>query len=205
MDSNISGIPDEASCRELMDRYSMLPNIVRHSYRVCQIALFVARGLNRQGAMLNQELIIAGSLLHDITKTRNLHTKENHSETGRDLLIGLGMPEVADIVARHVRLGLDNRDENSIGQISEAHIVNYSDKRVMHETVVSLEDRMEDLIVRYAKTPEARERIGALRELTFRLEDQIFGWLDFPPSTLDLFNTIDVFDIAYVPQDLSIP
>ena len=177
MDQGILEIPDEALCRQLMNRYSMLPNIVRHSYRVCQIACLLARELNRQGALLNYQLIVAASLLHDITKTRSLETKENHSETGRNLLLGLGCPKVADIVARHVRLGLDNDEEGSINTISEAHIVNYSDKRVRHDQVVTVQERFEDLKARYARTPAhlvlMRERLAVYLDLERRIFDHI--------------------------------
>ena len=38
-------------------------------------------------------------------------------------------------------------------------MVNYADKRVLHETVVTLEERFADLKVRYGRTPEALARI----------------------------------------------
>ena len=62
-----------------MDRYSMLPNIVEHSYRVCQVASFLGKALSGPGKGLDPALIVASSLLHDITKTRSLKTKEQHA------------------------------------------------------------------------------------------------------------------------------
>lgn len=182
-------IPDETQCRELMRRYEMLPNIVEHSYRVCQLALFLASVLNRNGASLDLELVRAGSLLHDITKTRSLATDERHAESGRELLRGLGYPEVAEIVGGHV-----NPEEGDPSfPISETDIVNYADKRVMHTQVVSLQERFEDLEKRYGKTPEALRRLGRMRQAVLALEKRIFSHLEIDPDLLAEFNRLSPF------------
>jgi uncharacterized protein len=191
-------IPDEAGCRELMTRYSMLPNILEHSYRVCQLACFLARALNRIGGNLNPELISAASLLHDITKTRSLRTRENHADSARDLLRELGCPEVAEIVGRHIRV---DPCEASL-PLCDAHIVNYADKRVRHTLVVSLKDRFEDLAVRYGVSPGSQERIEKLKEGVFMLETRIFQGLCFRPGDLESFNALPVFDLNTVPPPL---
>jgi uncharacterized protein len=188
-------IPDETQCRELMRRYEMLPNIVEHSYRVCQLALFLASALNRNGASLDLELVRAGSLLHDITKTRSLGTEERHAESGRDLLRGLGYPEVAEIVGGHV----NPEEGDPTSPISETDIVNYADKRVMHSQVVSLKERFEDLEKRYGKTPEARKRLGRMRQAVLALEKRIFSRLGIDPGLLEGFNRLSVYAPACLP------
>ena len=64
----------------------MLPHIVRHSQIVTDVALLIAHELNSVGEHLDVALVEAGALLHDITKTVSIQTKENHAKTGGELL-----------------------------------------------------------------------------------------------------------------------
>ena len=194
----MSNIPDESRCRHLMTHYAMLPNIVEHSFRVCQVATFIARMLNGHGRSLHEELIKAASLLHDITKTRGIRTKENHAETGGALLASLGYPEVAEIAYGHVQI-----EEVQLARpLAELHVVNYSDKRVMHDRVVSLHARFDDIFVRYGSRPGAEPRLKAMYERAIALEKQIFARLDFTPTLLDDFNELPASDLTTVPKAL---
>ncbi len=186
---NASNVPDEQKCKELMQRYNMLPHIVEHSYRVCQIAVFLASTLYRNGTHVNIALVRAGSLLHDITKTQSLVTNEPHAQSGRELLRALGYPEVAEIVGSHV-----TTEEGDVRlPISEADIVNYADKRVLHVRVVSLEERFKDLKDRYGKTPEALNRLEAMERAVTKLEKRIFSILAFNPEFLTAFNHLSPY------------
>ena len=64
------------------------------------------------------------------------------------------LSEIADIVGEHVRL--KNYELN--GSYSEKEIVFYSDKRVNHDRIVSLEDRLAYILERYGKDNEERCR-----------------------------------------------
>ncbi len=195
----MKNIPDESMCRRLMDRYSMLPNIVEHSYRVCQVATFLAKAVSHPENGLDPALIVAASLLHDITKTRSLKTREKHAGTGGELLEDLGYPQVAEVVRGHVQI----KEGDDLGSISEVHIINYADKRVRHETVVSLEERFVDLMDRYGKTSEVRIRLGRMREKAFEIEENLFRRIDLTPDDLQAFNTLSPFDLDSVPSQLS--
>jgi len=182
-----------------MERYAMLPNIVEHSYRVCQLASFLGRAVNRSGGDLDVGLLVASSLLHDITKTRSLQTRENHAETARDLMRDLGYPEVAEIVGRHIRVEPWELAE----PLSNAQVVNYADKRVCHTHVVSLAERFRDLALRYGVTPASRERLGRLEQGVFRLEARIFASLRIAPGDLEAFNDLPVHDLQSIPARLN--
>ncbi len=194
----MKNIPDESTCRQLMDRYSMLPNIVEHSYRVCQVASFLGKALSGPENCLDPALIVASSLLHDITKTRSLKTKEMHAGTGGRLLEDLGYPQVAEVVRAHVRLS----GGDTLDPLREVHIINYADKRVRHDTVVSLEERFIDLVERYGVTPERRVRIEQMREDTLELEGNIFRRIDSTPDDLEAFNALSPFDLETLPPQL---
>lgn len=195
----MNNIPDVTRCRQLMDRYSMLPNIIEHSYRVCQVAAFLGRALSVTEDGLDPALIVASSLLHDITKTRSLKTKENHAVTGGRLLEDLGYPQVAEVVRAHVWLTGDE----ALGPLHEIHIINYADKRVRHNTVVSLEERFVDLMERYGGTPERRLRLEQMRHTARRLEQRIFRRIDPAPDNLQAFNALPPFDLETRPPQPS--
>ena len=171
--TNISTIPEArtpslSECDELMARYAMLPNIVAHSRQVMRVALAVADNL-KNGAAVDRDLVMAAALLHDITKTRALESKESHDRTGGALLRELGFPCVGEIVEQHVVLsGFDPQ-----ARLSEREIVNYADKRVMHDRIVSLKERLEDLIRRYGATEAAIASIRRNQQTAYAIEKKI--------------------------------
>ena len=165
-------IPNEARCLEIMAGESMLPNIVEHSRQVMRVSLAIADNAIDPGT-LNRPLLIAASLLHDITKTRSLTTHERHDVTGAELLREMGMRSVAYVVGQHIFL----TDFDEEGPLEEREIVYYADKCVMHETVVSVNRRVEDLLDRYGSTEKRREMILANKALILCVERKINRFL----------------------------
>ncbi|KAH3759000.1 metal-dependent phosphohydrolase [Pelomyxa schiedti] len=137
-------------CRKLWVEYDMLPNIQDHSETVCRVATTIVSRL--RDPALRAKLgptTEAGALLHDITKTRSLKTGEDHPLTAGTLLRSRGLEELAHIVEQHV----DIFDFDPSGPLLPAEIVCYSDKRVTHDKVVTLEERRLDLVKRYCRHP----------------------------------------------------
>ncbi|MFY9707402.1 MAG: HD domain-containing protein, partial [Desulfobacterales bacterium] len=159
----------------------MMEHIVRHSLQVCRVAELLVQQLGEKGRTLNQDLVQAAALLHDITKTRSLTTGEKHSESGCDLLVGRGYAEVGDIVRQHVKLDTYFDSDTP----SEAEIVNYADKRVLHDRIVSLDERMAYILERYGVTPEYRARLRWLWEISNLQEKRIFAEMPFSPAGLE--------------------
>ena len=153
MQNNTDRIPSRAECEDLMAQHAMLPNIVEHSFQVMRVALAITDNL-ANGVSINRDAVIAGALLHDITKTRSLQTKEKHAASGGTLLRELGFSLIAGIVEQHIVIDL-----NPAGPIVEKEIIYYADKRVMHVKIVTVEERVQDLLIRYGKTQEIRDLI----------------------------------------------
>lgn len=173
-------IPSTDACDRLILEMGMMDHIADHSRMVCRVALFLVDQLSDRGNGLNRPLIQAAALLHDITKTRSFQTGENHAATGKELLTGLGYPEVGDIVGQHVRL----EAYPTSGPVTEAEIVNYSDKRVLHDRVVPLDRRMAYIQEKYGQNPELDQRIAELRDRSRELEKRIFMQLPISPVEL---------------------
>ena len=162
----------------------MLENIVAHSLQVCRVSLFLTDRLGLPE--LDRELIRAAALLHDITKTRSFSTQEDHAETGARLIADLGYPEVAGIVGQHVRL---NRYSSASATPVDAEIVNYADKRVLHDSIVPLSERMGYILEKYGSVPERKRTILILWEQTEKLEARLFARLPFHPDEISRLLT----------------
>lgn len=173
-------IPSKEECFKLLCETDTMDHIAHHSFQVCRVAMCLTDKLMAKRFVLNRDLIEAAAMLHDVTKTRSIKTGERHAETGSDMLNELGYPEVADLIRQHVRL-----DVYGSAIPNEAEIVNYSDKRVLHEHIVSLEERMDYILERYGKTPESRKYIAINRKKTQELEKKLFAYLSFLPQELE--------------------
>lgn len=178
---NNGTIPSLEKCYALMAEYAMRPNIVAHSVLVMDVALAIADHV-KSGVAINRDLVMAAALLHDITKTRSLETKERHAATGGRLLRELGFTAVAEIVEQHVIIGKVDLQ----GALEEREIVYYADKRVMHDKIVSIEERLRDLVDRYGLTEEIIRSIFNNRDLIFAIERKIAGSMN-----VDLHQAIE--------------
>ncbi|MGD8386475.1 MAG: HDIG domain-containing protein [Desulfobacteraceae bacterium] len=174
-------IPSVKSCFALMDRLGMPEHIRRHSIMVEQAAAVIAEAHVRSGAPLFEEMVRAGALLHDIAKAPCLETGEDHAAKGREICLSYHFTEISDIVGEHVKLRRFDPD----GKVLEKEIVYYADKRVNHDRIVSLEERLSDLIERYSRgSDELALRIRSNFAVCRDVERKLFHNLTFRPEDL---------------------
>ena len=174
-------IPTIDQCFELMERYGMLENIKAHSIMVEKVANIIAREIMKTGADISMSMITAGALMHDIGKTPCLNTRADHAAKGSEICMLNHLEEIAEIVKEHVIIeGFDPE-----GEVNEKEIIYYADKRINHDKLVSLEKRLDYLLIRYAR---GNKRIEGLIEENFiqcrRVEKKIFNLLSFRPEDL---------------------
>lgn len=167
----------------------MLANIRAHSLMVTRVAAVLLRELadcrKPQGAQPNADLVLAGALLHDIAKTQCLDSRCNHAQRGRDICLELGFPEVAEVVLEHVILSEFSPKRYSNGLFLAKELVYYADKRVRHEEIVSLEERLEYILERYGKNNAVRQNL--IKEnfsQCQQLESFLFSPLTMQPDDL---------------------
>ena len=173
-------IPNREECLGLMNQFGMLSHIIDHSVEVAKIALFLSAELNRRGQRIDLSLVEAAALLHDLTKTECLKTKEDHAQTGSHRLREMGYERVGEVVAEHIRVSKSNNPS----WVSEEEVVNYADKRVQHDRIVSLKERFSDLKDRYGKGRTGFELLEQLEKSTFQIEHKIFSILEINPDDL---------------------
>ena len=154
MDFTPVAIPGANDCLDLMEQYQMLPNIKDHSFVVAKVAEIITNGLIAAGHDVSLDRVIAGALLHDIGKTACLDNDEDHAAKGLEICLAHNLETIADIVAEHVILK-NYAPENGF---AEKEIVYYADKRVNHDQVVSLEERLAYILERYGMNNKIRCR-----------------------------------------------
>jgi putative nucleotidyltransferase with HDIG domain len=174
-------IPTVEQCFEYMEKYEMLENIRAHSIVVEKVANLIARALRDVGVDVVIKKITAGALLHDIGKTLSLKTGGDHAAKGEEICYENQLDEIADIVGEHVRFKSYKPDK----AICEKEIVYYADKRVNHDAVVSLEERLDYLLKRYGNNDEnlckrMRRNFGLCKEV----ERKLFADLAFGPEEM---------------------
>jgi uncharacterized protein len=114
-----------------------------------------------------------------------LHNGGEHARLGAQWLTDLGYPAVAEIVWEHVWL---SRHPAESDPLREVDIINYADKRVLHDLVVSMAQRFSDLRIRYGRTPDIVNRITSNEQRSLVLEQKIFSLINLSPDDILALN-----------------
>ena len=108
-------IPSSEECEAILtERLSVSKEVVAHSKKVAQVALYLTNALNEAGCDLNAHLVVAACLLHDLAKG-----SRNHASVAERLLRGMNFNTVAGIVGAHMSVEVLEKDQS----ISEREVV----------------------------------------------------------------------------------
>ena len=153
-------IPSEQECHDLWDKYDMLDNIRAHCTLVARVATAVAGMAWGKGLQVNVPEVHASGLLHDLAKTYCVRHGGGHAQLGASWGVQeTGNYAIAQGVFHHVYWPWSLPRENDPRICSLPFFVMYADKRARHDQFVTLEERFEDLLVRYGDTEEHRQGI----------------------------------------------
>ena len=180
----LDGPRDDRGCRNQMGQNDPRLRIVVVPKRdgLAEVAVLDLEILHAEAGSLIQDLLgvlqslsldLAAALLHDITKTRSLETNERHDLSGGELLREMGFTSIAEIVEQHVVL----QNLNPQGRLEEREIIYYADKRVMHDKIVSIDERVHDLLQRYGNGEEIRSLICQNKNLILTVESKIASFM----------------------------
>ncbi|MEJ2689689.1 MAG: HDIG domain-containing protein [Deltaproteobacteria bacterium] len=174
-------IPSPEECFQRMQQYEMLDNIKDHSIMVARIAEYLAAELSVVGESLSLPLAVSAALLHDIGKTQCLKNGNDHAQLGKDICLAHRYTELAPIVGEHVVL----KHGMPASGLSEKEIVYYADKRVNHDVIVSLEERLAYIMEHYGNNDERRHRaIERNFVICQQIEARIFNFLAVSPAAM---------------------
>jgi len=186
-----------------MDEHAMLINIRRHSFVVARVAERVHSRLAARTVKTDdlppQQLVTAGALLHDIAKTPCLQNHCDHAEVGARICQQHGLFEVAEIVEEHVRLRRYDLQRYQRGIFLAKELIFYADKRVVHDEIVSLDERLEYILERYGRgDPDKLVRIRMNFDNCRNLESSLCAAVGQDPDEL-------LEKIALTPYDTVAP
>ncbi|MDH3359765.1 MAG: HDIG domain-containing protein [Desulfobulbaceae bacterium] len=175
--------PTVRECFRLMDEYAMLDNIRAHSILVGRVAERLACDLADSGISVSVELVVAGALLHDIAKTQCLQNDNDHAREGAAICKHHGFDELVAIVGEHVVLA----DGVATEEYRAKEIVYYADKRVKHDLIVDLDERLQYILEHYGNNdPDLCAAIRRNFINCHKVEAKIFNRLHYTPADLTL-------------------
>ena len=149
-------VPDDATCFRIWDELCMPEHIGTHSLTVARIATCLATWAEERGWQVRVQEVRAAALLHDVGKAYTIRHQGNHSQIGASLVMQrIGNPAIAQGVIHHVHWP----GELNLGRHFLPLAVLYADKRVVHDRIVSVRERFEDIVSRYASSFERMQRI----------------------------------------------
>ena len=120
-------------------------------------------------------------MLHDIDKVQTLKPGFGHlhSKIGGEIVEKEGFPLLGRMVKSHL---LENILEEKPFENWEEKIVYYADKRVNHNQIVSLQERLDYILDRYGGDKNLFGKITKCKPMVEQLEKEIFSNLGITPS-----------------------
>lgn len=169
-------IPDRELCFKYFKKYKLPENIIKHSLKVNEVAVFLARRLKEKGVNINIAAVDRASLLHDLDKIKTLKN-DKHGLLTEEILRKEGYSSFGRLAKRHrfkyIFAKLKNWEEK---------IVNYADKRCVHDEIVTLKQRFAYLDKRYNIAKNKKSELG--KKLFYDLEKEIFRKIKLNPNSL---------------------
>ena len=194
-------LPTRKECLALLAEYHVPAHIVSHSKTVAKLAVFLAHRLNEKGAAVDVTLLEGACLLHDLLRVldfkesdfnrferilpeeekpkwqrlRAKYKASSHEDAAYDILREQ-YPVLALAIKRHRYMAL--LDEKEKPDTWEEKLLYYADKRVMHETIVPLKERLAEGHKRnvFSHGSEAKSKINTAKvdTLIYEMEKEIF-------------------------------
>lgn len=184
-------VPSIAECFRLWKKYQMMPHIKAHCLMVARVALTLSKRFEACGFPLDENLVLASALLHDIAKSYTIYYGGDHAQLGAGWIMQETQnPAIAQAVIAHV-LWFFDEGELAIDKnpCTLPILISYSDKRVQHNKIVSLESRFQDLIRRYGTSEKKIALIQKNFEQSQKMENALkrFG-VDVELNPKELLN-----------------
>lgn len=188
-------LPTEPEYQQLYSTYHTPNNVREHMHVVASLAEQLASALTERETAINIPLVIAAARLHDLVRLKDqwqylptsISVPQSHAEINYQILRS-EFPEVADVVRDHSLMTIFEPNRLNTW---EQKIVFYADKRVNHNSIVTLEERIQLGKERWGVTPNLDQTTKVLNALQ-ALEHELFNAITLQPEDLhanDLHTT----------------
>lgn len=186
---------------QLLQKFATPRHVVLHSQGVAKVSMDLARKIQKRGKIVNLDHVYSAAMLHDLVRVCDMRNfdpnnfpypatsseKErmkavrekwhgkNHADAACEILTELGESEIGEIIRRHNFLCI--LDPKDAPRTLEEKIVYYADKRVSHEKIVSLSERLSEGKKRYVEAHGENLVSGEAEKRIFELEKELFDLL----------------------------
>jgi molybdenum cofactor cytidylyltransferase len=167
-------IPTLEQALQILNKAAVNERIKEHCCAVAYTALDLTEKLNNAGAGLDENLVMAGALLHDIARH-----EPNHALVGARLVEAWGYPRVASVVAVHMDIEVCEDEP-----ITEAEVVYYVDKMVKGKDLIPVTDRFLASLYKYKDDVQACLAVLNRVEQAGRIARKIEDILDYTYESL---------------------
>jgi len=202
------GLPTRKECLALLAEYHVPQHIVSHSKAVAKLAVFLAQRLNKNGATVDIELLEKACLLHDLLRVhdfkesdyknfeRNLpegkkekwrqvrakYKQTDHEQAAHEIL-KKKYQALALTIRRHRYMAL--LDEKDKPESWEEKLLYYADKRVMHDKIVPLKERLAEghkrNVYLHGSVTQCKINTAKVDPLIYKMEKEIFEKIGLDP------------------------
>lgn len=171
-----SRIPSEEKCLKILLEEGVNKNVLRHVLRVSEVAKDLASKVKSKEYDVDEELVTAGALLHDIG--RAVTHDVSHGVIGGQILRRRNLDErLARIVERHVGGGISSEEavKLKLGSMSlvpetlEEKIVCYADKLVDRDRIIEFSETLKYFAEKLGAEHPAIKRLEELNDFFVKI------------------------------------
>ena len=155
--------PSLELCKKIQDFFMMNDAVKAHSDKVAAVAINMCQHLFEKGIVLDKNIIMAASMLHDIAKGST-----NHADVGAKWLLEMGYEEISKIVKEHMELSIISN------VVTEKEVVYLADKLVKDDTLVTIDQRFSFKEELYKNDITAAKAIEKRKIQTMNLYNMMF-------------------------------
>ncbi|EKD92870.1 MAG: metal dependent phosphohydrolase [uncultured bacterium] len=192
---------------QLLVEFHTPQHIRRHCHQVARVAEFLANALAKKGVIVNPTTAWIGGKIHDFVRVvdfkaiaensgtteehrfweelRNNYKGWHHADAGAEILWKRGEFILASIVKKHKTIAILSENPPHTW---EEKLVYYADKRVSHDQIRSLVERLDEAYKRHhgdkPMTSEEKRCLAAIQ----KLEEEIFKPLSLTPDSILSLN-----------------
>lgn len=152
-------------CENILIENHTPSHVIGHCKAVTNVAVKLAKALNKAGFSFDIEIITTAAMLHDIKRT-----EKEHAAVGAELISNYEYdPKVTQIVADH----MTHNFMPDLESLTETDIVCLGDRMVKEDAYVGFDSRMQDILSRFKDNKDAIQRIGQRMKTTKQLIGEI--------------------------------
>jgi len=201
-------LPTPKECLAILAEYHVPPHIVSHSKAVAKLAVFLAQRLNENSEVVNVTLLEGACLLHDLLRVHDFkesdynrfewslpekekskwqqirakYKSSSHEDAAYDILKEQ-YPKLALTIKRHRYMAL--LDEKEKPDSWEEKLLYYADKRVMHDKIVPLKERLAEghkrNVFQHGSAEQSKINTSKVDPLIYKMEKEIFEKIGLDP------------------------